>query len=156
MGVLPLGSSSPRLGNIGDDMMREEAHLGVPLGDSGLGTRAGLSGLGSPWYGSHPGIGDRNALLDHAGVSPRLAAFDDFGSDPYGCLGTAAGLGRRSSIGSLDGYGDLGGSRSRRGSLTGRTGLGGPGEYDAFGTTSHGRRDSLPFEETPLFDTRGY
>ena len=153
MGSLPVSGSSPRLGSMGldDNMIREAARLGIPLGGSG-----GLHGLGSPslGYGSGGlGVGDRSALLNHAGVSPRLASYPDgLGTDPYGGLGAAGGsLGRRGSIGSLNGYGDLGGSRSRRGSLSG-DGIGG---YDAYGD-GRGRRDSLPFDERPLFDTRGY
>lgn len=145
LGSLGLGGSSPHLGSAGldDEILREAARLGIPLGGAG-----GVSGLGSPAYSSSLGVGDRNALLNHAGVSPRLAAYDDFGADPYGGLGAAGSLGRRGSIGSLNG---LGGSRSRRGSLTG-----GLGDLDAYGDGLHGRRDSLPFEERPLFDTRGY
>ena len=155
LGGLPLTGNSPRLNVIGldDDMIREAARLGIPLTSFGMGG-GGLGGLGSPslGYGSGGlGIGDRSALLNYAGVSPRLAAYPDgLGGDPYSGLGAAGGsLGRRASIASLNGYGDLGTPRSRAGSLSG-----GLGDYDAYG--SRGRRDSLPFDERPLFDTRGY
>lgn len=148
-----------------DDMMREAARLGINM-------PGGLVGSGSPYLGDgNGGLGMGMSQLQHqdimnrAGVSPRMSAFPGGPGDGYddnlgyGGVGT---LGRRGSLGSQDGYGGsagLGGLglSPRMGRRSGS--LGGGMDAPLFGGqlgNGTGRRDSNPFEERPLFDTRGY
>ncbi|CAA3032872.1 Hypothetical predicted protein [Olea europaea subsp. europaea] len=174
---------SPSLGAYGldDEMAREAARLGISTG--GLVGGLGGGGLGGGGLGGSPYLGGGGGgyenggnQFNRGGVSPRMAAFngtgdDNYGDDLYGGLGGGGGgLGRRASIGSLNGGrggydGFEGGLDSYEGGLGGYEGGGGGYEggggggmdgFDGGLGGGRGRRDSLPFEERPLFDTRGY
>ena len=131
-----LGGLSPNLGmgNLGHSRSRSlgnTPHLGA-----------------SPYHGGSSNLLSEDAMLAEAAAlginlpsrSPHMRAFPT--TDHLGRLG---GL---DDFGGLDG---LGGSRSRVGSLASLGG--GLGGYDDY---ERGRRESLPFEESQLFSTRGY
>jgi hypothetical protein len=137
-------------------LLAEARSLGIQLSPS-LGNGGGLGGM-SPRMATFPSAPSR---------SPRVSLSHDYEDDLIAAQ--LAGGGSRSRRGSLSSpmgmggmmndFGGAGGdmydmppmSRSRRGSLAG--GSPGPGQLDGY---QRGRLDSLPFDERPLFDTRGY
>jgi len=156
---------------------RSRSHSSVGLGGSGgidPGLLAEARSLGipmSPSLGNHPGglggMSPRMAAFPSApSRSPRMSMSNDFEDDLLaggglsrsrrGSLSSPMGMGMMNEFGGVGaGNGEMYDmppmSRSRRGSLAG--GSPGLGQLDGY---QRGRLDSLPFDERPLFDTRGY
>ena len=154
-------------GNATDaEMAAEAARLGIgsPYMSGGLGGR-------SPYLGN--GLGSPGRMGGGGGMSPRGQYFqsprEEYGGDKYD-LGL--GGGSRSRRGSLNGGGGMDAYGREDYGLGGggndAYGLGGGQDMDDYGLNASGssgynyggdgraRRDSMPFEEQPLFDTRGY